>query len=207
MGQIDHVIFDVGNVLVGWNPRNLYTRLIADEAELDRVLAEIVPMSWHGEFDAGKAFATGVEERIALYPHEADLIRAWNERWPEMFTGPIEGSVAIMCELKNAGVSLFGITNYNREKFDEDASRFEFYRWFDEIVVSGDVGMVKPDSRIYRLLIERVGFDPARGVFIDDRLENVRAAEAVGLVGHHFTDPEALRVALLELGLPLRHTL
>ena len=198
--QIDCVIFDVGNVLVDWNPRNLYRKVISDEAELDRVLREVVPMSWHAEFDAGKPFSVGVSERIELLPQHADLIRIWDERWPEMFTGPIAGTVEIMRTLKESGMPVFGITNYNREKFDQDRERFPFYGWFDDCVVSGDTGFTKPDLRIFHLLIDRNKLDPARALFIDDRLDNVEAAEAVGLRGHQFTNPKNLKAALLAFG-------
>ncbi|MBY0613208.1 MAG: HAD family phosphatase [Beijerinckiaceae bacterium] len=201
--QIDCVIFDVGNVLVHWNPRTLYGKLIADEAELDRVLRDVVPMSWHTEFDAGKPFAVGVEERIRLFPDHADLIRIWDERWPEMFAGPIDGSVAILRRLKELKVPLFAITNYNRGKFDEDRKRFPFYDWFDDCVVSGDTGLTKPDPRIFRLLIDRNGIDPSRSLFIDDRLDNVEAAASLGLRTHQFSDPDALRETLAGLGMPV----
>ena len=201
--EIDHVIFDIGNVLVDWNPRNLYGKMFDDDEALAAFLRDIIPMSWHGELDAGKPFAVGVAERIALFPQHAELIHAWDERWPETIGGPIEGSVAIMRELKAAGISVLGITNYNREKFDGERKRFEFYDWFDDLVVSGDVGMLKPDRRIYELLITRNALDPARAIFIDDRLENVRGAEAVGLRGHHFRDADALRSELKSLGLPV----
>ncbi len=201
--QIDQVIFDIGNVLVDWNPRHLYRKLIPDVAEMERVLHDIVPMSWHGELDAGKPFAQGVRERVALFPDYASLIEAWDKRWTEMIAGPIEGSVAIMQALKAAKIPILGITNYNREKFDGERQYFAFYNWFDDIVVSGDVGLLKPDPRIYQLLIARNKLNPSRAIFIDDRLENVQAAEAVGLQGHHFQGAESLRFALKALGLPL----
>ena len=200
---VKHVIFDIGNVLIDWNPRHLYAKLVANDVERERLLAEVLPMSWHGELDMGKSFAQGVRERVALFPEHEILIRAWDARWPEMITGPIEESVAILGELMQAKVPVYAITNYNREKFDGERRRFAFYDWFDDLVVSGDVQLLKPDERIYRMLLERNGIDPSSAIFIDDRLENVVGAQAVGLAGHHFKTGEGLRLDLRARGLPV----
>jgi HAD superfamily hydrolase (TIGR01509 family) len=201
--EIDHVIFDIGNVLVDWNPRHLYRKLLGDEEQVEAFLQHYVPMSWHSEFDAGKPFAKGVEERIALFPDQAELIRAWDERWSETISGPIEGTVTILAGLKASGIPVFAITNYSREKFDKDRLRFPFYDWFEDIVVSGDVGLLKPAAAIYELLLERNGLDPGRSIFIDDRLENVRGAEKLGLHIHHFSGPERLAEDLRRCRLPV----
>ena len=202
MSKICCVIFDIGNVLVDWSPRHLYAPHFQDGSELDRFLTEIVPQSWNMEMDAGKPVSVAVEERIALYPDHADLILRWRDNGTELIKGAIEGSVEIMANLRRAHVPLYAISNYNRGRFDADRKRFAFYDWFDDIVLSGDVGLLKPDPRIYRLLIERTGLDPARSLFVDDRLENVEGARSVGLLGHQFTDAEKLRQALRASGFP-----
>ncbi len=199
--KIDNVIFDIGNVLVRWDARNLYRKLIVDEEEMRRFIADILPLEWHETLDKGKPFAQGVAERVAQFPAYAELIRAWDERWPETHGGAIEGSIAILKSLKAAGVPVYAITNYNAEKFASDAAMYDFYDIFDDRVVSGEVNLLKPDPAIYRLLIERNGLNPARSIFIDDRLDNLVGAESVGLKTHHFTTPETLRVALEKGGL------
>jgi 2-haloacid dehalogenase len=198
------VVFDIGNVLIHWNPRNLYRRLIADEAEMEMFLAEVCTDAWNLEMDRGaRSWAEAVAERVALFPQHEALIRAYDERWSDMVPGPIEGSVAILAELDAAGVPLYAITNFSAEKFVLARERFSFLDRFRDTVVSAHEKMLKPDPRIYRILLERNGLDAADTVFVDDSAKNVAGAAAVGMTALHFTDPSALRRDLAAHGLPV----
>ena len=197
-------VFDVGNVLIRWDPRNLYRKLIADEAEREDFLARICPPEWNLEMDRGRAFAEGVAERVALFPQHEALIRAFDERWLETLDGAVEEAVAILEELRAAGVKTYAITNFSREKFALTRTRYPFLDSFEGIVVSAHEQLLKPDPRIYALLCERHGLAPADCIFIDDSLANVEGARAFGMQGHHFKTAAELRADLRQQGLPLR---
>ena len=197
-------VFDVGNVLIRWDPRNLYRKLIADEAEREDFLARICSPEWNLEMDRGRAFAEGVAERVALFPQHEALIRAFDERWLETLDGAVEEAVAILEELRAAGVKTYAITNFSREKFALTRTRYPFLDSFEGIVVSAHEQLLKPDPRIYALLCERHGLAPADCIFIDDSLANVEGARAFGMQGHHFKTAAELRTDLRQQGLPLR---
>jgi 2-haloacid dehalogenase len=196
-------VFDVGNVLIRWDPRNLYGKLIADELAREDFLTRICSPEWNLEMDRGRSFAEGVAERVALFPEHEALIRAFDERWLETLGGAIEESVAILEELRAAGVPTYAITNFSREKFAVTQARYPFLGGFDGIVVSAHEQLLKPDRRIYARLCERHGLAPADCIFIDDSLANVEGARAFGMRGHHFQTPAALRTDLRQQGLPL----
>lgn len=196
------VIFDVGNVLVRWDARLLFREFYADDAAVDAFLEETGFHDWNLELDAGLPWDVGVARLAALHPHHATAIAAFHARWHETLPGAIDGSVAILDELAAAGVPLYAITNYSGEKWAETLPRFPFLATaFRDIVVSGHEGVVKPDARIFRLLLERNGLDAAGCVFVDDNAKNVAGAQAVGIDAILFTDPEALRHALVSRGL------
>ena len=197
-------VFDVGNVLIRWDPRNLYRKLIADEAEREDFLARICSPEWNLEMDRGRAFAEGVAERVALFPQHEALIRAFDERWLETLDGAVEEAVAILEELRAAGVKTYAITNFSREKFALTRTRYPFLDSFEGIIVSAHEQLLKPDPRIYALLCERHGLAPADCIFIDDSLANVEGARAFGMQGHHFKTAAELRADLRQQGLPLR---
>ena len=197
-------VFDVGNVLIRWDPRNLYRKLIADEAEREDFLARICSPEWNLEMDRGRSFADGVAERVALFPQHEALIRAFDERWLETLDGAVEEAVAILEELRAAGVKTYAITNFSREKFALTRTRYPFLDSFEGIVVSAHEQLLKPDPRIYALLCERHGLAPADCIFIDDSLANVEGARAFGMQGHHFKTAAELRTDLRQQGLPLR---
>jgi 2-haloacid dehalogenase len=199
---VDVVVFDVGNVLIQWDPRNLYRKLFDDAAAMERFLAEVCTDAWNLEQDRGRTWAEAVAERVPLFPQHEALIRAYAARWQEMVPGEVEGSVAILEALRRAGVPLYAITNFSAEKFAESQARFPFLRGFRDVVVSAQERLVKPDPAIYRLLLDRNGLDPARCLFIDDSEKNVRGAEYVGMRAHHFRDAPTLRAELAALGLP-----
>lgn len=196
------VVFDVGNVLYGWDPRVLYERLIPQGQALDAFLRDVVTHDWHFQHDAGRPFAETSEELIAQFPEHEDLIRLWGPRFNETISGPVPGMLELVAELDAAGVPLYAITNFSGEFWKpfaaQEAATFDRFR---DIVVSGDEFLVKPHAEIYQLALKRFGLAPGEGMFIDDRLENVEGAEANGFVGHHFRDAATLRAELKALGI------
>jgi 2-haloacid dehalogenase len=198
---VDAVVFDLGGVLLDWNPRHLYRRLIEDDAEMERFLAEVCTMSWHAEHDRGLPFAESAARLAAEHPEHAELIWAWGQRSEEMIAGPIEGSVALLARLRERGVRLLALTNMERETYPVRRERFEFMRWFEGTVVSSCEGLIKPDPRIFSLLIDRYDLTPERTLLIDDSPRNVDAARRAGLRAVRFAGPEGLRAALEEHGL------
>jgi len=199
---MDTVLFDLGGVLVDWNPRYLYRPLFQgnDEA-MEHFLATVCAPEWNHEMDAGKPFAVAVRERQALFPEHADLIALWKDGWEQMLREPIVESVAIRTELRNRGHRLLALTNWSSEKFPIARARFAFLSWFEDIVVSGDVKLAKPDRRIFELTIRRAALEPATTVYIDDNLPNIEAARPLGFHAVHFSTPAKLRAELTRLGL------
>ncbi|MEM8792996.1 MAG: HAD family phosphatase [Pseudomonadota bacterium] len=199
--MIDTVIFDVGRVLVDWDPRHLYRKLLPDEAAIDHFLTEICPPEWNLEQDLGRTWAEGVAIQSAKFPDHAPMIAAWNQRWHETMPDALWDTVALFERLEARGVALYGLTNFSQEKWPDTVARFPFLSRFRDVVVSGEVGMVKPDPRIFELLLSRNGLDPAQCLFIDDSEKNVEGARAVGLTTHHFTEADRLATALADLNL------
>ena len=202
MGErIDTVIFDLGNVLIGWDPRRLYRQLIEDEAQMEWFLREVCSNQWNEQQDRGRPWAEGTALLRAQFPEHAELIDAYHLRWQETLLGPIEGSVALLAQLKARGVRLLALTNWSQETFPIARQLYPFLQWFEGIVVSGEERLVKPDPRIYQRLLQRYAVDPATVLYIDDSWRNVAAAESLGMHGWWFRDPAGLRQRLLELGL------
>ncbi|RAI58335.1 HAD family hydrolase [Roseicella frigidaeris] len=196
------VVFDLGGVLIDWNPRYLYRKLFpGDEAGMERFLAEVCTGAWNLEQDGGRSWAEGTALLKARHPDQAALIDAYHQRWGEMLAGPIEGAVAILRALRDRGTPVFALTNWSHETFPIALERFDFLAWFRGIIVSGQERMVKPDPRIYHLLVERYGLRVGDIVYVDDNPRNAAAATAIGMHGIHFTGPEALRRELGSLGL------
>jgi 2-haloacid dehalogenase len=195
------VLFDLGGVLVDWNPRHLYRRLFTDEAAMERFLATVCTQAWNQEQDAGRSFCEGVELLVARHPQHAAEIRAYDLRWGEMLKGAIEESVAILGELRACGIPLFALTNWSAEKFPVARNRFAFLAWFDGILVSGEERLKKPDPKIYRLAVERFGLDPADTLYVDDAAANIDAAARLGFRTLRFTEAAALRRVLVACGL------
>lgn len=199
------VVFDFGGVLIDWNPDYLYRKLIPDPDERRRFLTEVCTMDWVVRQDGGQPIALGTEELIGRFPHEADRIRAFYERWEEMIGGVIDEGVRLVDRLEAAGVPLFGLTNWSDETFPYAWEHFGVLRRFRDIVVSGRVKLVKPDPRIYAETYARIerhvpGVAPSEIVFIDDNVKNAHAAAAAGWRGIHHTDARATAAKLRELG-------
>lgn len=195
------VVFDLGNVLIPWDPRRLYRSLLPDEAAVERFLAEICTPAWNHALDAGGDFRAAVEALAVRHPAHRALVLAYDERWEEMLGDPIAPNLALLDGLAAAGVPLYALTNWSREKFAVARRRFGFLSRFRAIVVSGEEGMTKPDPAIFRLLLDRHGLEPGRTVFIDDSEPNVRTAAALGFRAVHYREPGRLRRELNEMGL------
>jgi 2-haloacid dehalogenase len=202
--SITAVVFDIGGVLVDWDPRFLYERLIPEGEALDAFLRDVVTPDWHFQHDAGRPFAETSAELTARFPHHAALIAAWGPRFNESNRALIPGMAELVAELDAAGVPLFAITNFSGEFWPPFRAKYSaLFDRFRAILVSGDERLVKPDPAIYRLALERFGIAAAGAAFIDDRAENVAGAEAVGMTGFLFSDAGALRTELAQAGLPL----
>ena len=196
------VIFDLGGVLIRWDPRNLYRKLFpGEEHAMEAFLGNVCTVEWNERQDAGRTFADAVAELVPRHADKIELIEAFGRRFDEMITGAIEGTVDILADLKRAGVPRYALTNWSAETFPPQRDRFAFLSWFDGIVVSGEEGVIKPDARIFRILLDRYSIDPHTAVFIDDNPANARAAAALGIHGIHFQSPELLRRELEMLGL------
>jgi 2-haloacid dehalogenase len=195
-------VFDLGGVLIDWNPRHLYRKLFpGDEAAMEHFLGHVCTPHWNECQDAGRTFAEAEDELIRAHPGKAELIRAWRLRFPEMIPGAIGGTVEILERLNARGVPLYALSNWSRETFPSQRTRFSFFDRFQGIVVSGEEGVIKPDPRIFELLFRRYGISAREAVFIDDNPVNARAATALGVHGIHFRSPDALAGELAALGL------
>jgi 2-haloacid dehalogenase len=202
------VVFDVGNILVRWTAEDLLRGYFADEDSFRAFLKRTRLMWMNLAFDAGKPFADGVAELVAKHPADEAPLRAFHERWPETITHAIEPNAATLRDLKAAGVTVHAITNFARETFDVARRMHPFLDLFDHALVSADVGLVKPDYRIYHRLCEDTGFEPEELIFVDDSALNIAAARAVGYDAFHMPNADeaecrAFRNRLVELGFPI----
>jgi len=198
------VVFDLGGVLLDWNPRHLYRDLFhGDDAAMERFLAEVCTPEWNAELDAGRPWDEAIETLSREHPAERELIAAFRDRWIEMLGGAFRDTVAVVTDLRDSGIPLYALTNWSAETFALARPRYPFLDWFAGIVVSGAEGIRKPDPRIFRLLLDRYGLRAATTVFIDDVEENTRAAAALGFAVVHFQGGDALRRDLARLGLPV----
>ena len=191
-----NVVFDLGAVLIEWDPRHLYRKVFKDEEQMEWFLAHVCHSEWNLEQDKGRSFDDAVIEAKARHPKHAVEIAMYRDRWMEMVPGAILGSVNILDALHKKGAPLYAITNWNGDTFRATRNRFPFLNLFGDIVVSGDEKMLKPAPEIFHLLAKRNNIKLADSIFIDDSMKNVKGAEAVGMHGHHFTSPEGLRSEL-----------
>ncbi|MCU1374213.1 MAG: hydrolase, haloacid dehalogenase-like family [Actinomycetia bacterium] len=192
---IGTVVFDLGGVLVDWDPRHLYRQVLADDDEVERFLAEVCTWEWHTQHDLGRPMAETIPELSTRFPEHAGAIALWHERYHDMVAGEVPGTVEVVRELHAAGTRLLVLSNMPADVLHV-LDGFEWLDLFDAVVVSGQEGLIKPDPAIYRILVDRHGVDPATTAFVDDRPENVAAATALGFRGIPFTDAPALRRAL-----------
>ncbi|MGF6125265.1 2-haloacid dehalogenase [Pseudomonas frederiksbergensis] len=202
---INTAVFDLGNVLIRWNPRNLYKKLFGDDVEaMETFLTEVCHTAWNEQQDRGRSWQEAIEEAIARHPDQEAMIRAYRERWEETLDGAIEDTVAILDELHANGIRLLALTNWSAETFPIALERFEFLQRFEGILVSGAEGVIKPSPEIFQLLASRYDVDMRRAVFIDDHQPNIEGAQRVGLHGIQFFNAAQLRGDLVALGLPVQ---
>jgi 2-haloacid dehalogenase len=198
---IDTVVFDIGGVLIDWNPRYLYRRLFNDDVAMETFLAEVCNAEWNERQDAGRGWSEAISSLCEKFPKQASLIHAYRNRWDEMLGGPLHETVTILDELRAANTRLYALTNWSSDTFDIALQRYGFLQWFKDILVSGREELIKPDAAIFRLLLTRSDIDPARAVYIDDTRRHVDAAKALGMHGLLFRDASTLRDDLASLGL------
>lgn len=203
MNPIDTVVFDIGNVLIPWNPRWLYRKMLPDEAAIERFLNEVEFTTWNAQHDAGQTFADGIARQGERFPHYRPLLQAYFDRFEETIGEPIAGTVSIARQLRAAGLRTLALTNFSNETFPRALRLYPFLNEFEGILVSGDERLMKPDPAIYKLLCSRYGVVPERAVFIDDSLHNVEGARRIGMHALQFLTPELLRHDLAALGLHL----
>jgi 2-haloacid dehalogenase len=200
------VVFDLGGVLIDWNPRYLYRKLFAgDDAAMERFLGEVATAEWNAEQDRGRPWEDAVTILSREHPDDAALIAAYHARWVEMLGGPIEGTVEILAELRREeDLRLLALTNWSAETFPIARPDYPFLEWFEAIVVSGEVRLMKPDPVIFRHLIAEHALEPATTLFIDDSDANIAAARDLGFGTIRFTSPDKLRAQLQRVGLLVR---
>ena len=188
-------------MLLDWDPRHLYRSLFDDEAAMEEFLATVCTMEWNQQFDRGCPFAEGVAELVERFPDQAELIAAYHDRWPEMLKGAIDGTVALFRRLHAAGVPVYALSNWSAETFPIGREGHPFLDELDGLLLSGEVGMAKPDREIFDELCRRFGLDPATTLFVDDSAANVEAARSLGFRVHHFHTPDDIEAELVALGL------
>ena len=195
------IIWDLGAVLVDWNPHYLYRKIFDDETQMHHFLENVCTFEWNEEQDGGRTIQEANDYLIAKHPEHEEQIKAYYGRWEEMLGGPIHGSVEILREMKLSGdYKLYALTNWSAELFPIALERYDFLGWFDGIVVSGTEKDRKPNHSFYHTLLNRYDVQPSEALFIDDRLSNIQAAEELGIESIHFTSPEELRLKLEKLG-------
>jgi 2-haloacid dehalogenase len=200
--RVSAVVFDLGGVLIDWDPRYLYRSLFdGDDTAMETFLSTVCTPDWNRRQDTGRPWSEAIASLVAEHPDQRDLIEAYWERWPETLGDAIGPTVEILAELRAAGVSLYALSNWSAETFPTARPRYPFLDWFDGIVISGEVRASKPDRRIYEAFLERHRLKAGAILFVDDVAENVAAAEALGIRAIRFTDGPALRRELVSLGL------
>jgi 2-haloacid dehalogenase len=197
---IKAILFDFGNVLLEWNPRYIYRRYFPnDEAAMEQFLQEVDFMEWNAQQDKGRKFSEGVEVLSREFPHYSDLIQAYQDNWKDSIGGSLEGTVEIMKRLKQAGYSVYGLSNWSAETFPMVRDKFGFFGLLDDIIISGEVGQIKPDPEIYEIALKRIGRPAAECLFIDDALANIEQARKMGFTVIHFHSPQQLESELKAL--------
>ncbi len=200
--MINTIIFDLGAVLIDWNPHYMYRTVFSDEEEMKNFLATVCTSDWNEEQDAGRSLQEGTEILVKQFPEHEDNIRAFYTRWEEMLGDAFEDTVEVFKELKESNkYKIYALTNWSAETFPVALERFEFLHWFDGIVVSGAEKMRKPTAAFYQILLDRHHVNASEALFIDDNYRNILAAEALGIKSIHFTSGALLRRQLVQLGI------
>ena len=202
MDKISTIIFDLGGVLIDWNPRYVYRKIFDSEEKIDWFFENVCTSDWNEKQDAGRTLAEATEELVAKHPEYESEVRAYYGRWEEMLGGAIHATVEILHSLKEGGkYKMYALTNWSAETFPVALERYDFLKWFDGIVMSGEEKTRKPFADIYHLLLKRFNVNPFEAVFIDDSVRNIKGANEVGILGIHFQSPEQLKEELVNMGL------
>ncbi|MEQ8469540.1 MAG: HAD family phosphatase [Marinoscillum sp.] len=201
MNSIKTIIFDLGGVLIDWNPRYLYRKMFEDESEMEHFLSEVCHGDWNMQQDAGRPFRKGVDELVKVFPKYEKEIQAYWNRWIEMIAGEIMGTVEIINQISAKGYPLYALTNWSSETFPLVRNDYAFFDLFEGIVVSGDEKMAKPDLEFYKVLLDRYHIKAENSLFIDDNEPNIRAAEELGFQTIHFKSPKQLIEELRDLSI------
>lgn len=198
MSKIKNIIFDLGGVLVDWNPEYVYLEVFkGDRKKMKWFFDEVCTFDWNENQDAGYPLAQATEDRIKLFPQYEEWIRVFYGRWEEMLGGPIEGTVKLLKALvANPDYRVLALTNWSAETFPVALKKFEFLHWFEGIVVSGTEKTRKPFADIYQITLDRYALNASDSLFIDDNLRNIEAAQALGIQTIHFKNPDQLQEAL-----------
>jgi 2-haloacid dehalogenase len=200
--SIQAIIFDFGGVLINWDPHELFNKYFANDTQaVDNFLEEIDFSSWNLSQDKGFPFHQAVINLSARFPHYAHLIRAYDEEWEQSITGVIPETAEILFRLKASGYRLYGLTNWSAEKFTLVRHKYEVFDLFEDIIVSGEVKLIKPDPAIFLLLLEKIHLRPEECLLVDDSSSNIETARKLGFTTHHFTSPALLEAALQKMGL------
>lgn len=199
--SINTIIFDLGGVLIDWNPLYVFENYFESQEKLDYFFAHVCSSDWNEEQDAGRSLKESTEERIKLFPGWEKPIRDYYGRWTEMLGGPIPETVELFRDLKQKrNLKFYALTNWSAETFPVALERYDFLYWFDGRVVSGEEKMRKPFPEFYKVLLDRYNVDPSEALFIDDNLRNVEAAEKLGINSIHFQSSQQLNEELKQLG-------
>lgn len=200
--MIKNIVFDLGGVLVDWNPRYLYRQVFKSADEMEYFLQHVCSSEWNARLDAGLPFTQGIEERCEAYPHYRREIRLYWERWPEMVQGEIGPMVSLFRQFQDIGsFGLFALSNWSSQTFPLAQRRFPFLDEFDGLILSGNEGVIKPDPKIFEIFLDRYGLKATDCLFIDDSLDNVKTALDMGFLALHFRDPDTLKIQLKQMGL------
>ncbi|MCX5497469.1 HAD family phosphatase [Kaistia dalseonensis] len=203
MAEIRHIVFDIGNVLIRWQPELLYTRLIPDEAARKAFLANVLTHEWNLEQDRGRSWEEAEAEAIAAHPEHETLIRAWRKDWHDMIPGPIDETVIVLDQLIENGHDVTALTNFAEDTFAEAVARFPYLDTFRGVTVSARIKLVKPDIAIYDHHARSFDLDPAATLFFDDMPVNIEAARKAGWNAEQFVDAETMRADLARYGVKL----
>jgi FMN phosphatase YigB (HAD superfamily) len=201
--DIKAVVFDLGGVLLDWDPRYLYRTLIADPGEMAIFLGRICTPEWHLAHDLGADTEQSCQQLAAAHPELADLIMAWSERSEEMIAGQLDAAISVLADVRAAGFRCLALSNMEADKFVLRQARFGFFAHFDGCVISGIEGFAKPDRRIFEILLDRYDLEAGATVFIDDRAANVAVARELGIAALQYRGAEQLRCELRGLGVPI----
>ncbi len=195
------IIFDLGGVLIDWDPRYLYRKIFSDREEMEFFLGEVCSLDWSAQMDGEKSFSDAINELIPRYPEYADQIQAYYSRWEEMIKGDIPETVSILAELRNGDYSLAALSNWSSETFPIVNARYEFLDWFDPLIISGMVGLVKPDPEIFHLILCSTGQNASDCIYVDDLAQNIQTAAEIGFDAIHYSSPQQLREELESRGI------